>query len=99
MIAFGDNDRPGVMLASAVRRLLRQGVRPGERAVVVTTGSEGYGLAAELSKALQWWRSVGSTHTAFSTETFLDELAHAAGRDPLESARLIASHLRQRNNQ
>ena len=25
-----------------------------------------------------WWRSVGSTHTAFSTETFLDELAHAA---------------------
>ena len=26
-----------------------------------------------------WWRSVGSTHTAFSTETFIDELA-ARGR-------------------
>ena len=26
-----------------------------------------------------WWRSVGSTHTAFSTETFLDQLAEAAG--------------------
>jgi sarcosine oxidase subunit alpha len=50
-LVFPDNDRPGVMLASAVRRLLRQGVRPGERAVVVTTGSEGYALAAELSKA------------------------------------------------
>src|SRR5207249_1290663 len=42
-----------------------------------------------------WWRSVGSTHTAFSTETFLDELAHAAGRDPLEVRRaLLAKHPR-----
>jgi len=49
-LVFADNDRPGVMLSSAVRRLLRQGVRPGERAVVVTTCSEGYALAAELSK-------------------------------------------------
>jgi isoquinoline 1-oxidoreductase beta subunit len=31
-----------------------------------------------------WWRSVGSTHTAFVVECFLDELAEAAGKDPLE---------------
>ena len=31
-----------------------------------------------------WWRSVGSTHTAFAAEAFLDEVAEAAGRDPLE---------------
>jgi len=31
-----------------------------------------------------WWRSVGSTHTAFATETFIDEVAAAAGRDPVE---------------
>jgi isoquinoline 1-oxidoreductase beta subunit len=30
-----------------------------------------------------WWRSVGSTHTAYSTEVFMDELAAAAGQDPL----------------
>jgi Aerobic-type carbon monoxide dehydrogenase, large subunit CoxL/CutL homologs len=30
-----------------------------------------------------FWRSVGSSHTAFSTECFLDELAHAAGTDPV----------------
>jgi isoquinoline 1-oxidoreductase beta subunit len=30
-----------------------------------------------------FWRSVGSSHTAFSTECFLDEVAHAAGKDPL----------------
>lgn len=31
-----------------------------------------------------FWRSVGSSHTAFTTECFLDELASAAGKDPLE---------------
>jgi isoquinoline 1-oxidoreductase subunit beta len=31
-----------------------------------------------------WWRAVGSTHTAFAVETFIDELAEAAKRDPVE---------------
>ncbi|MGB3390165.1 MAG: molybdopterin cofactor-binding domain-containing protein, partial [Pseudaminobacter sp.] len=31
-----------------------------------------------------WWRSVGSTHTAYVVETFIDELAAAANRDPVE---------------
>ena len=31
-----------------------------------------------------FWRSVGSSHTAFSTECFMDELAAAAGKDPLD---------------
>ena len=30
---------------------------------------------------VQWWRSVGSTHTAFSVETIVDELAGLAGKD------------------
>jgi isoquinoline 1-oxidoreductase subunit beta len=30
-----------------------------------------------------WWRAVGSTHTAYVVETFLDEIAEAAGKDPL----------------
>jgi isoquinoline 1-oxidoreductase beta subunit len=30
-----------------------------------------------------WWRSVGNTHTAYVMETMMDELAAAAGRDPL----------------
>jgi hypothetical protein len=41
---------------------------------------------------LLWWRSVGSTHTAFSTETFPDELAYAAGRDPVEFRRTLLKH-------
>lgn len=39
---------------------------------------------SDIGVPVLWWRSVGSTHTAFSTETFLDELAHAAGRDPVD---------------
>jgi isoquinoline 1-oxidoreductase subunit beta len=31
-----------------------------------------------------WWRSVGSTHTAYAVEVFLDELAEAAGKDPVQ---------------
>ncbi len=36
-----------------------------------------------------WWRSVGSTHTAYATETFLDQLADAAGVDPLTIRRKL----------
>jgi len=31
-----------------------------------------------------WWRAVGSTHTAYAVEAFLDEVAEAAGKDPVE---------------
>ncbi|WP_292294501.1 xanthine dehydrogenase family protein molybdopterin-binding subunit [Marivita sp.] len=31
-----------------------------------------------------WWRSVGHSHTAYVMETMMDELAIAAGRDPVE---------------
>jgi isoquinoline 1-oxidoreductase beta subunit len=34
-----------------------------------------------------WWRSVGHTHTAFAVEVFLDELAAAGRRDPVELRR------------
>ncbi len=37
------------------------------------------------------WRSVGHTHTAFSKETFLDELFVAAGKDPI-AGRLALMH-------
>ena len=30
-----------------------------------------------------WWRSVGHTHTAHAVEVMIDELAHAANKDPL----------------
>lgn len=35
----------------------------------------------DLAVPVLWWRSVGHTHTAFAVECFIDELAHAAGKD------------------
>lgn len=49
----------------------------------------------KLSVPVQWWRSVGSTHNAFSTECFLDELAHASGKDPVAlRGQLLGKHPR-----
>jgi isoquinoline 1-oxidoreductase beta subunit len=31
-----------------------------------------------------WWRSVSSSYTPFAKECFIDELAHATGRDPFQ---------------
>ena len=48
-----------------------------------------------LPVTVQWWRSVGSTHTAFSVETFIDELASAAKQDPVSFRRdLLKKHPR-----
>jgi isoquinoline 1-oxidoreductase beta subunit len=47
----------------------------------------------KVAVPVQWWRSVGSTHTAYSTETFIDELAAAAGKDPVALRKaLLAKH-------
>ncbi|HLV77075.1 MAG TPA: molybdopterin cofactor-binding domain-containing protein, partial [Marinobacter sp.] len=33
---------------------------------------------------ITWWRSVGYSHNGFAVETFMDELAHESGEDPLQ---------------
>ncbi len=42
------------------------------------------GYLADLDIPIGFWRSVGHSHNGFIHESFIDELAHAAGRDPLD---------------
>ena len=51
-IVFADNDRPGVMLASAVRTYVnRFRVRPGRRTAVFTSCDDGWSTAFDLADA------------------------------------------------
>ncbi len=38
---------------------------------------------AKANVPVLWWRSVGHTHTAYVMETLIDEIARAAGKDPV----------------
>jgi isoquinoline 1-oxidoreductase beta subunit len=39
-----------------------------------------------------WWRVVGSSHTTFAVEAFIDEVAYAAGKDPFAFRRDLLEH-------
>ncbi len=49
----------------------------------------------EVNVPTLWWRSVGSTHTAFVMETLIDEIAEQAGQDSVAyRMKLLAKHPR-----
>jgi isoquinoline 1-oxidoreductase beta subunit len=46
----------------------------------------------KIGVPVQWWRSVGHSHTGFSVEGFFDEVAHAGGKDPYELRRTLLAN-------
>ncbi len=66
--------------------------------------AEAYALPVKLSvhhpKAnvpVLWWRGSASNHTAFVMETLVDEVAHAAGADPVAYRRKLLGDKRPRH--
>ena len=43
----------------------------------------------KITVPVQWWRSVGHSHTGFAVEAFFDEVAIAGGKDPYELRRAL----------
>ncbi len=43
----------------------------------------------KVGATVLWWRSVGSSHNAFVTEAFIDQLAKEAGKDPFQFRRTM----------
>ena len=48
-------------------------------------------VATRLGVPVGFWRSVGHSHNAFFSESFIDELAYATGADPLQFRRSLLS--------
>ncbi|MGY8667856.1 sarcosine oxidase subunit alpha family protein [Bradyrhizobium sp. UFLA05-109] len=77
-IVFPDNDRPGIMLAGAVRAYInRFGVLPGREAVVFTAGDEGWATVRDLAAAGA--RLAAIVDSRSETDPALKELAQRFG--------------------
>jgi isoquinoline 1-oxidoreductase beta subunit len=46
----------------------------------------------QVNVPVLWWRSVGSTHTAFVMETLIDEIARATNQDPVAYRMKLMGH-------
>lgn len=67
-LVFDKNDLPGIMLGSAVQRLLHlYGVAPGTTAVVVTANDDGWQVAADLHAAGIEVAAIADSRTTINT--------------------------------
>jgi len=81
-LVFSDNDRPGVMLASAARTYAnRYGVRPGSQAVVFCNNDSAYAAGLDLQRADVSIAAIVDTRNG--TDGELPQRARDAGIDVL----------------
>ncbi len=84
-LVFANNDRPGVMLASAAQTYVnRDAVRPGERCVVFTNNSSAYAAAVDLD--------TGGVEVAAIVDARTDVPASDIGAATDAGIKVIANH-------
>ena len=77
--------------------MIKEGVDPTSVEGAATIAYAIPNIAVDLSTTkngvpVLWWRVVGSSHTTFAVEAFIDEVAHAAGADPFTFRRKLLEH-------
>jgi isoquinoline 1-oxidoreductase beta subunit len=105
--ALDANGMPSAYFNRSVTHSILSGIRPDDvKDGIDRTSVEGlanipYGfphyriehLIQNTPVPVWFWRSVGASQNAFAVEGFIDELAHAAGKDPVELRRqLLKGH-------
>jgi len=83
-----------IMAGTIFEGMVKDGIDPTsvEGAADLPYGIANLRVDLHTTKApvrVQWWRSVGHSHTAFAVECFIDECAAAAGADPVEYRRSL----------
>ena len=96
-MTFARNDLPGVMLSTGAQRLTRlYGVKPGSRAVVVTSGDRGYRDAAELLDAGVEVAAVADSRGRGASELPAAETLRARGVELLTAHAPVRGHGKKR---
>jgi isoquinoline 1-oxidoreductase subunit beta len=105
--ALDANGMPAAYFNRSVTHSILSGVRPDDiKGGIDRTSVEGltplaYGFPQQRIEHLiqntpvpvWFWRSVGASQNAYAVESFIDELAYAAGKDPVELRRqLLKGH-------
>jgi isoquinoline 1-oxidoreductase beta subunit len=89
-----------IIAGTPLARMMTNGVDP---TAVGESAAEQYALGdasvtwapPQVGVPVLWWRSVENTHMAYSKEVVIDELAEAAGQDPVAfRLRLLGKHPR-----
>jgi isoquinoline 1-oxidoreductase subunit beta len=81
---------PSIM-GQTIGGMLGLSYTPPDRTITEGAGDQPYaienirvrGFAADVAIPVGYWRAVGNSQNAFFWESFIDELAHAAGADPV----------------
>jgi len=86
-----------IMADTIMAAMIKDGVDPTSVEGAANIAYAIPNIAVELSTTktgvpILWWRVVGSSHTTFAVEAFIDEVAHAAGEDAFTFRRKLLQH-------